>query len=96
MPSPIPLPDPVSRVQHQLVPFQGLVNPRPLDIRLLGTLPGYDNDTDDIKQPEVTVRQPARTMFRKYRKLFHEIQDEMVIKKTFTKTTRNKQISRIP
>ena len=47
MPRPMPLPDTLPKVPDQPVPFQGLVNPRPLDVRLPGTLPGYDNDIDD-------------------------------------------------
>ena len=35
-------------VPEQPIPFQGLVNPRP-GIRLLGILPGYDDDMDGIK-----------------------------------------------
>ena len=42
MPKPMPLPDAIPKVPDQPIPFQGLINPRPLDIRLLGTLPGYD------------------------------------------------------
>ena len=41
---PMPLPDTLPKEPDQPVPFQGLINPRPLDMRLLGTLPGYDND----------------------------------------------------
>ena len=52
-----------------------------MDIRLLGTLPGYDNDINDEEQPEVSIRQPDRTMCRKSRKLFDEIQDEMTFRK---------------
>ena len=55
MPRPMSLPDTVPNVQ---VSFQKLVNLRPLYIRLLCTLPVYDNDIDYIKQPEVTIRQP--------------------------------------
>ena len=47
MPRPMPLPDAIPKVPDQPIPFQGLINPRPLDIRLLGTLPGYDDDKDD-------------------------------------------------
>ena len=54
MPSPMPLPDPLPRLPDQPVSVQGLVNSRPLDISLLGPVPDYDNDMDDIKQPEVT------------------------------------------
>ena len=58
-----------------------MIKPRPLDIRLLGTLPAYDNNIDDEKQPEVPIRQPDKTMYRKSKKLFDEIQDEMIFKK---------------
>ena len=34
-----------------------------------------------MKQPEVTIRQPDKTMYRKSRKLFDEIQDEMIFRK---------------
>ena len=37
---PMPSPDPMPRVPDQPVLFQGLVNQRPLDMRLLGSLPG--------------------------------------------------------
>ena len=36
MPRPMPLPDAIPKVPNQPIPFQGLINPRPLDIRLLG------------------------------------------------------------
>ena len=49
MPKPMPLPDAIPKVPDQPIPFQGLINPRPLDIRLLGTLPGYDEDDKDDK-----------------------------------------------
>ena len=65
IPRPMPLPDTLPKMPDQPIPFQGLINPRPLDIRLLGTLPGYDNDIDYEKQPEVTIRQPDKTMCRK-------------------------------
>ena len=68
MPRQMPLSDMLPKVPEQPIPFQGLINPRPLDIRLLGTLPGYDNDIDE-KQPEVTIRQPDKTMYRKSKKL---------------------------
>ena len=58
-----------------------MINLTPLDIRLLGTLPGYDNDIDDEKQPGVSIRQPNKTMCRKSKKLFDEIQDEMIFRK---------------
>ena len=32
-------------------------------------------------QPEVSIRQPDKTMYRKSRKLFDEIQDEMTFRK---------------
>ena len=44
MPRPMPLPDAILKVPDQPIPFQDLINPRPLEIRLLGTLPGYDDD----------------------------------------------------
>ena len=84
MPKPMPLPDAIPKVPDQPIPFQGLINPRPLDIRLLGTLPGYDeNDKDDKNQPEVSIRQPDKTMYRKSKKLFDEIQDEMIFRKHY-------------
>ena len=43
MPRPVPLPDTMTKVPDQAVPFLGLANPRPLDIRLLCALPGCDN-----------------------------------------------------
>ena len=75
MPRPMQLPDTLSKVPDQHVPFHSLINPRPLDIRLLGTLPGYDNDIDDKKKPEVSIRQPGKTMYRKSKEMFDEIQD---------------------
>ena len=77
----MPLPDLVPRVPDQPFPFHRLVNPRSFDIRLLGTLAGYDNAIDDIKQSEVTIQQPDKTMYKKSRKLFDEIQDELICKK---------------
>ena len=47
MPRPMPLSDTLPKVPDQPVPFQGLINSTPLDIRQLGTLPDYDNDIDD-------------------------------------------------
>ena len=41
----------------------------------------YDHDIDDMKQLEVTIRQPDKTMYRKSRKLFDKIQDEMIFRK---------------
>ena len=82
MPRPMPLPDAVPKVSDQPIPFQGLINPRPLEIRLLDTLPGYDDDDKDDKiQPEVSIRKPDKTMYRKSKKLFDEIQDEMIFRK---------------
>ena len=82
MPKPMPLPDAIPKVPDQPIPFQGLINPRPLDIRLLGTLPGYDeDDKDDKNQPDGSIRQPDKTMYRKSKKLFDEIQDEMIFRK---------------
>ena len=81
MPRPMPLSDTLPKVPDQPVLFQGIVNPRPLDIRLLGTLPGYDNDIDNAKQSEVTIRQLHKTKYRKCKKLFDEIQDEMIFRK---------------
>ena len=69
------------KVPDQPIPYQGLIIPRPLDIRLPGTLPGYDNDIDDENQPEVSIRQPDKTMYRKSRKLFDDIQEEMIFRK---------------
>ena len=81
MPRPMPLPDVIPKLPDQPISFQGLINPRPLDIRLLGTLPGYDDGKDDKNQPEVSIRQPYRTMYRKSKKLFDEIKDEMILRK---------------
>ena len=82
MPRPMPLPDAVPKVPDQPIPFQGLINLRPLDIRLLGTLPGYgDDDKDDKNQPDVSIIQPDKTMYRNSKKLFDEIQDEMIFRK---------------
>ena len=82
IPRPMPLPDAIPEVPNQPIPFQSLINPRPLDIRLLGTLPGYDeDDKDDKNQPEVSIRQPDKAMYRKSKKLFDEIQDEMIFRK---------------
>ena len=82
MPRPMPLPDKIPKVPDQPIPFQHLINPRPLDIRLLGTLPGYDEGgKDDKNQPKVSIRQPDKTMYRKSKKLFDEIQDEMIFRK---------------
>ena len=80
MPRPVPLPDPVPRVPDQPVCFQRLVIPRPFNIRLFGSLPGYDDDIGDIKQQEVMVRPPDKTVYRKSSKLF-EIHDEMIFRK---------------
>ena len=78
----MPLPDAIPKVPDQLIPLQGLINPGPLDIRLPGTLPGYDeDDKDDKNQPAVSIRQPDKTMYRKSKKLFDEIQDEMIFRK---------------
>ena len=75
MPKPMLLPETLPKEPDQPVTFQRLVNLKPLVIKLLGILPGYDNDIDDVKQLEVTIRQPDKTMYRIYRKLFDEIQD---------------------
>ena len=69
MSRPMPLPDTILKGPDQHIPYQGLIYPRPLDIRLLDTLPDYDNDIDDKNQPEVSIRQPNKTMYRKPRKL---------------------------
>ena len=53
---PMPLPHKVPKIPYQQFPFEGLVNPRPLDITLPGTLPGYDTDINDTNLPEVTIR----------------------------------------
>ena len=65
MPRPMPMPDTLPKVTDQPVLYEGLINSRPLDIRLFGTSPGYDNDIDDKNQPEVLIRQPDKTMYRK-------------------------------
>ena len=57
MPRPMPLSDGTPKIPNQPIPFLDLINPRPLNIRLLGTLPGYDDDKDDKNQPEVSIRQ---------------------------------------
>ena len=49
MPKPMSFPDAIPKVPDQPIPFQGLINLRPLDIRLLGTFPGYDEDDKDDK-----------------------------------------------
>ena len=49
MPRPMPLSSAIPKVPDQPIPFQGLINPRLLEIRLLGTLPGYDDDDKDDK-----------------------------------------------
>ena len=54
MPRPMPLTATIPKVHDQPIPYQGLINPRLLDIGLLGTLPGCDNDIDDEKQPVVS------------------------------------------
>ena len=69
MPRLMPLCDTLPKVLDQPTPYQGLINPRPLDIRLLGTLPSYENDIDDDKQPGASIRQPHKTMYRKFTKL---------------------------
>ena len=81
MPRTMPLPDAIPTVPYQPIPYQGFINPRPLEIRLLGTLPGYDDDIDDKNQPEVSIRQPDKTMYGKSRTLFDEIQNEMIFRK---------------
>ena len=81
MPRPMSLADAIPKVPDQPFPFQGLINPKSLYIRLLGTLPGYDDDTEDKNQPEVSIRQPDKTMYRKSKKLFDEIQDETIFRK---------------
>ena len=88
----MPLPGTIPKVADQPIPYQGLINPRPLDIRLLGTLPGYDSDIDDEKQPEVSITQPDKTMYRKSRKLFDEIQDEMIFGKHLPRQLEIKKI----
>ena len=60
IPRPMPLPEAIPKVPDQPIPFQGFINPRPSDIILLGTLPGYDDDIDDKIHPEVSIRQPDR------------------------------------
>ena len=63
MPTPMPFHDTLPKVPDQPIPYQGLITPRPYDIRLLGTSPGYDNDIDDEKQPEVSIKQPDKTIY---------------------------------
>ena len=55
MPTPMSLPDALPKVPDQPIPFQGLINPTPLDIRLLCTLPGHYDDKDDKNQSEVSI-----------------------------------------
>ena len=83
MPRTMPLLDSVPGVPGQPFSFQGLVNQSSLNIRLLGTSLGYDNDIDDIKKPAVTMRQPNKTMNSKGRKLFDESSDEIIFRKHF-------------
>ena len=68
----MPLPDTLPTVPDQSFPFQRLFNTRSLDIMLLGTSPGYDNDIDNKNQPEITIRQHDEAMYRKSKKLFDE------------------------
>ena len=96
MPRPMSLPATIPKVPNQPILYQGLINSRPLDIRLLGTLPGYDNDIDDEKKQEVSIKQPDQTMYRKSRKLFNEIQDEMIFRKHLPRQLEINQIPRIP
>ena len=91
----MPMPATKPKMPDQPIPYQGLINPRPLDIRLLGTLPGCDSDIDDEKKPEVYIRQPDKTMYRKSRKCFDEIQDEMILRKQLPRQLEIKN-SRIP
>ena len=44
-----PRPMPLPKIPDKPVSFQSLINPRPCGIRLLCTVPGYDNDIDDEK-----------------------------------------------
>ena len=81
MPRPMPLQETLPTVPDQTVPFQGLVYLRPLDIKILGTVPGYDNNIDNAKQPKVMFRQPEKTMYRASRKLLDKIQDEIIFRK---------------
>ena len=78
---PMPLPNAIPKVHDQPIPYQGLINPRSLDIRLLGTLPSYDNDIDDENEPEISIRQPDKKMYRKSKELSDAIQDEMIFRK---------------
>ena len=71
MPRHMALPDTVPKVLDQPVPLKGLVNPRPLDIRLLGTLSDNNKDIDDIKHPEITIRQPEKTMWKDSWLMYH-------------------------
>ena len=81
MPRSMLLPDTMPKVPDQPVPFHGLINQKPLDMRPLGTLPGYNNDIDDENQSEISIRQPDKKMFRKSKKLFDKILDEMIFRK---------------
>ena len=67
MPRPMPLPDTLPKEPNQPDPFQGLINPRPFYIMLLGTLPSYDKDTDDEKEPEVTIEYNLRNCLMKFK-----------------------------
>ena len=81
MPRPKPLPDTLPKLPDQPLPDQDLINPKLLDIRLLGILPGHDNNKDDEKQPEASIRQPYKILYRESRKLFDENQDEIILRK---------------
>ena len=76
LPRPNQLPDTFPKVPDEPVTHPGLINPRPLDIGLLGTLSGYDNDIDE-KQPEVSIRQPNRTLYRKSKKMLDKIYNDI-------------------
>ena len=60
----------MQRVPDQPATFQGLANQRPLNIILLGTVSGYDDDIDEMKHLQVTIRQSGSTTYTKPKKLF--------------------------
>ena len=95
-PRSMPLQDPVPIGPDDQVPFHGSVNPGLLEIRLLVTLPGHDNYIDNMKLAKVTIGQLDKTMYKKSRKLFDEMQGEMIFRKHLCRQLENKQISRIP
>ena len=68
------------------------MNPKPSDIGLLGTLPGHYSNIDDEKQPEVSIRQPNKTMYKTFGIQFDKIQDEMIFRKHLRQLEINKYL----